>query len=88
MVFLGLYVTNVVVFPTMQFLVSTCNPILTKAKPKPKEEPPKEKKESAPANNTEDQSKATTGNGDPAADPATENMSTADPDSKPEMDLD
>ena len=73
----------------MQFLISTCNPILTKAKPKPKEEPPKEKKDSAPANNAGDQSQAPTGNGDSAAaDTTSENQSTADLDSKAGMDLD
>ena len=81
---------------SVQFLMSTCNPILNKPKPKPKEEPPKEEKDAAVATETGDQSKAA-GNeetkdateGKDAKD-ASANATTPDQekDSKAEMDLD
>lgn len=75
----------------MQFLMSTCNPILNKPKPKPKEEPPKEEKTTdATSNDAGDQSagngevKDTTEVKDAAANPAT----AKDKESKAEMELD
>ena len=73
--------------------MSTCNPILNKPKPKPKEEPPKEEKEPAATNETGDQSKAA-GNGETKdateGKDASANATTPDQekDSKAEMDLD